>query len=257
MTNHRAPISRRRRLLLESLEARDVPATFGIPWADPGHLTISFAPDGTQIAGHTSTLFRTLDPQMPTASWQLAILHGFQEWAADAGINVSVVPDDGSPFGVPGRTSQHDPRFGDIRIGAQAMSSDSLAISVPNDPSMTGTWNGDMLINSSDLFDASHLDLFSVALHEAGHVYGLADSTDPELAALPHLSGPHHAHVGRHQGHPSPSTAPARPTSTRAPRTTSTSPRRPSSSPPAATTAPPRWWPSATSATRTTWTSTR
>ena len=30
------------------LEDRAMPHTaFGIPWADPGHLTLSFAPDGT------------------------------------------------------------------------------------------------------------------------------------------------------------------------------------------------------------------
>ena len=32
----------------QQLEDRTLPATiFGIPWADPGHLTLSFAPDGT------------------------------------------------------------------------------------------------------------------------------------------------------------------------------------------------------------------
>src|SRR5437899_1386922 len=36
---------------LESLEKRDVPASFGVPWRDPAHLSLSFVPDGTRIAG--------------------------------------------------------------------------------------------------------------------------------------------------------------------------------------------------------------
>lgn len=162
---------------VESLDHRDVPATFGIPWGDPNHLTLSFAPDGTSIAGEPSTLFQSLDAQMPTATWQGQILRAFQTWASQAGINLTVVADDGSPFGAPGLT-QHDPRFGDIRIGAHAMAGDALAISVPSDPSMTGTWTGDLLINTADLFDAAHLDLFSVVLHEAGHDLGLSESPD-------------------------------------------------------------------------------
>src|SRR5262249_4941019 len=43
------------------------------------------------------------------------------------------------------------------------------------------TLTGDVLINSSDNFgDGSNsLNLFSVLLHEAGHVFGIPDSTDP------------------------------------------------------------------------------
>jgi hypothetical protein len=49
------------RLGIERLEERAVPATFGVPWADPSRLTLSFAPDGTSVAGQPSALFKTLD----------------------------------------------------------------------------------------------------------------------------------------------------------------------------------------------------
>src|SRR5438067_10264064 len=88
---------RRLRLMLEPLEDRAVPATFGVPWDDPSHLTLSFAPDGTAIAGHTSTLFQTLNAQMPTATWQREILQSFQTWAVQANINIGLVGDGGQP----------------------------------------------------------------------------------------------------------------------------------------------------------------
>ena len=156
-----------------------MPATFGVPWADPSRLTLSFAPDGTAIAGHTSSLFQTLNAQQPTAVWQREILQAFQTWAVQANINIGLVSDGGEAFGTAG-PSQHDPRFGDIRVGAQSMSPDALSISVPNDPTLSSTWGGDVLINSNDNFGSGGLDLYSVMLHEAGHVFGLGDSTDSD-----------------------------------------------------------------------------
>ncbi len=165
-------------LAVESLERRDVPATFGVPWHDAGNLTLSFAPDGTQIAGHTSSLFQTMNAQEPTAVWEQQVLKAFQTWAVQANINIGLVADSGDPFGVAGK-SQHDSRFGDIRIGAQPMSPSALSISIPNDPSLSSTWTGDVLINSNDLFGGRNLNVFSVLLHEAGHVFGLPDGSDP------------------------------------------------------------------------------
>jgi hypothetical protein len=168
---------RRRPLAIELLEDRAVPATFGVPWADPSRLTLSFAPDGTAIASHTSSLFQTLDAQQPAATWERQILQAFQTWAVEANINIGLVSDGGQPFGTAG-PSQHDPRFGDIRVGAQSMSPDALSISVPNDPTLSSTWGGDVLLNSNEDFGSGGLDLYSVVLHEAGHVFGLGDSTD-------------------------------------------------------------------------------
>lgn len=169
----------RRRLAFERLEGREVPAVLAGPWADPTHLTLSFAPDGTAIAGHVSDLFASLDAQEPTATWEQAILEAFQTWAAQANVNISLVPDSGAAFGSPG-PSQHDPRFGDIRIGAQPMSPDVMAITVPGDPNVAGSWTGDVLFNSQYTYGSGNYDLQSVALHEAGHALGLDDSTDPK-----------------------------------------------------------------------------
>src|SRR5262249_47074142 len=124
--------TRRGGLGIESLEERAVPATFGVPWRDPSRLTLSFAPDGTQIAGHASSLFQSLNAKQPADVWQREVLQAFQTWAVQANINVGMVSDGGQAFGISG-PAQHDPRFGDIRVGAQAMSAESLSISVPND----------------------------------------------------------------------------------------------------------------------------
>jgi hypothetical protein len=169
---------RSRRTEVEPLEGRAVPATFGVPWHDASNLTLSFAPDGTAIAGHASSLFQAMNAQEPTAVWQRAVLQAFQTWAVNANINIGVVSDSGDPFGVAG-LSQHDPRFGDIRVGAQPMAPDALSVSVPNDPTLTSTWTGDVLINSNDQFGGGNLDVLAVLLHEAGHVFGIGDSSDP------------------------------------------------------------------------------
>jgi Matrixin len=176
MGSRRSRKKRPQRLTFEGLEERSVPATFGVPWSDPSHLTLSFVPDGTPIAGHTSSLFQTLEALQPDASWERAILNAFQTWAVNANINIGLVADGGQALGAAGAI-QHDPRFGDIRVGAQLMASDSLSISVPNDPAVSSTMSGDVLINTAD--DFSKLDLYSVLLHEAGHVLGIGDSTDP------------------------------------------------------------------------------
>src|SRR5262249_29128267 len=137
--------------------------------------TLSFAPDGTQIAGHASSLFQSLNAKQPPDVWQCEVLQAFQTWAVQANINIGLVSDGGQAFGISG-PAQHDPRFGDIRVGAQAMSAESLAVSVPNDPTLSSTWGGDVLLNSFEKFDSGGVDLYSVMLHEAGHVFGLPDS---------------------------------------------------------------------------------
>jgi hypothetical protein len=168
--------ARSRRLLLEALEDRCVPATFGDPWPDAPHLTLSFAPDGTSVSGQTSNLFATLNALEPTAAWQLDVLRAFQTWAVQANINIGLVSDGGQALGISGRP-QGDSRFGDIRLaGANLLSSSEPAFAAPFDPT-AGTNSGDILLVSPDWTPNSY-DLYTVMLHEAGHVFGLDHSPD-------------------------------------------------------------------------------
>ncbi len=179
-------MARSRRLIVEQLEGRTAPAVFGVPWLDPSHLSLSFAPDGTSIDGETSNLFQTLDSQFPTpASWQSVIVQAFETWAVQTNVSIGLKADSGAPFGVAG-LMQGDPRFGDIRIGARPLAPDVMAITTPPDPFFSGTLSGDVILNSSADLDTA--DLFAVVLHEAGLALGLGESTDPDSAMYSYLN---------------------------------------------------------------------
>lgn len=176
-----------RSLNCESLEERSVPATFGLPWADPTRLTISFAPDGSPIAGRTSNLFEGLNQDRSANEWQLDVLRAFYTWASQTNFDIAVVPDNGSRFGTAGRL-QGDPRFGDVRIGGNLLTPDVLAVTSPPDPALAGTLAGDVFINTSYRFKDTPYDLYSVMLHEAGHAFGLDHSTDPNSPMFPRFN---------------------------------------------------------------------
>jgi hypothetical protein len=176
---------------MEGLEKRDLPATWGTPWADPQHMTVSFAPDGTGVFGQSSTLFRQLDSQLGAGGWEETILRAVQTWASEGDINIGLVSDGGEPVGTAG-AAQGDPRFGDIRISAAPLAPGVVAIGSPYDPS-TGTISGDIIINSDADFnpsDSGSYDLYSIVLHEAGHVFGFADSSDPSSFMYNVYNGP-------------------------------------------------------------------
>jgi Matrixin len=176
-------MAKSRPLTFESLEGRILRAAIGLPWRDPLHLTLSFAPDGTAIAGDSSDLFQDLNAQFPsTMAWQDDITSAFQTWAAETNISIGVVTDSGAPFGTAG-LMQGDPRFGDIRIGARPMSPEVMAITAPPNPFMSGTLSGDMILNSAA--DLNPSNLYDVALHEAGLALGLTESTDPSSVMYP------------------------------------------------------------------------
>lgn len=173
----------KKRLAVEVLEDRTMPALFGVPWPDPEHLTLSFVPDGTSVLnGNQSQLFQILNQQAPTAVWETAILRAYQTWAVNANINIGLVADSGAPLGASG-LPQGDSRFGDIRIATYPLAPDVVAIGTPFDWA-AGTWSGDVKLNTSYTFGINPTapgayDLFSVMLHEAGHSLGLAEGMDP------------------------------------------------------------------------------
>src|SRR5215213_5704375 len=108
------------RLHFDSLEDRQVPATFGIPWADSMHLTVSFAPDGTDIDGTASNLFQAMQRVDPTGAWRRDVLRAIQAWSNVTNINVGVTADSGEALGT---TAPMDgsANFGTIRIAAKPL----------------------------------------------------------------------------------------------------------------------------------------
>lgn len=179
----RPPVKRARPLAVESLESRDVPAVFGLPWADSGNLTLSFVPDGTPTPNGPSTLFKTMNGIAPTSEWKQEILRAVQTWAEQVNVDVGVVADDGSPLGTAGAV-QGDRRFGDIRIAAVPLA-ESTELASASPFSWTGTtFSGDIVFDANRRFSigTSAFDLFSVTLHEAGHVFGIDHAEDADTA---------------------------------------------------------------------------
>ncbi|TWU24689.1 Ig-like domain-containing protein [Bythopirellula polymerisocia] len=164
-------------LSFETLEPRAMLDAAGFLTGVDVHLTLSFAADGTQIAGQSNALAAKFDSIAPEAEWKEVILRAFQDWAVNTNADIGVVTDGGQSFGS-GGASQGDSRFGDIRIGAIAMAPNTGGVSVPTDGRVSGTWFADVIFNTA--FDYQSLDdIYAIALHEAGNVFGLDDNNDP------------------------------------------------------------------------------
>jgi Matrixin len=191
-------MSRRIRLSFEPLEDRSVPVVFNNPWPNAGHLTLSFAPDGTTIGTYeqaelgqtqSSSLFTALNSAGTPDAWKVAILRAFQTWAVNTNINIGVVSDNGQGLGT---TIPDGGSAGDIRVAAYAQTPEVLALNTPYNV-LSDAWQGDLLFNSAKPFSIGGVDdtydLFSVSLDEAANILGLADNTDVTSARFGSYQG--------------------------------------------------------------------
>jgi dockerin type I repeat protein/matrixin len=178
----------RRMPACEPLESRLALSGSASALMNAGGLTLSFAPDGTKVQDQHSSLTATLATKAGIAPWQATIARAFQTWAQYANVNIGIVPDGGQPLGIQGPTHS-DPRFGDIRVAGVPLSPDTTGEAIGERRTIAGSWAGDVVFN----MDATWPDaakLYQVALHEAGHSFGLAHSTDPNSPMFAHTGEP-------------------------------------------------------------------
>jgi hypothetical protein len=128
---------------------------------------------------------------MSAATWQTEVLRAANTWAAAAGVDVSVVKDEGKPFGGAGPL-QGSPWYGDIRVAARPLDPSRLAVATPFD--MLDAGAGDVVFNAAAAFSAGGgagtYDLYTVALQEVGHALGLPNSADPASVMYTRYAGP-------------------------------------------------------------------
>ena len=168
--------------IIESLEFRSLLTAFA--WSDVTNLTISFAPDGTDVSGSSNVLNAELSQLGTPDQWQSTIVSAFQTWLTELGFSISVVNDSGDSFGTNG-ASHGDARFGDVRVGAVPLTSGVLATAISQNEFISGTWAGDMMLNSSVQLNSLD-ELYALSLHEAGHILGLEHSADPNSPMFDH-----------------------------------------------------------------------
>lgn len=149
----------------------------GLLLSNDAYLTLSFAADGVNVAGQANALTAKFNAIAPQSVWEDAILQAFQTWAVRTNADIGIVPDGGQPFGSAGAT-RGDSRFGDIRIAAIAMDPQIGGEATPLDRLVGGTWQADVLFNTNFNYQTVN-DIYEIALHEAGHVFGLEENADP------------------------------------------------------------------------------
>jgi|GEM_PF-5908491 len=178
------------KLSLESLEDRQLLDASGV-WFSDTRISISFVPDGTEVGPKKSELFAEFETLGEPAVWQETIVEAFQTWARTTPFDIAVVEetvfnDVGLPTGITGN-SKGDVRFGDVRVAAIPFERDDLFLSSIEIDVFQGTWAGDLFFNTR--VDIESLDqLFSLALHEASHIFGLEHTDEP--GSPRNVSGP-------------------------------------------------------------------
>jgi hypothetical protein len=180
---------RHTRPILEGLEERQLLSTTdGGQWTHPNLITYSFMPDGTNVGGSPSTLFKTMNAYASTTAWEQAIEKAAAVWQQVANINLAQVPDNGEPDGAAG-DQQGDPNVGDLRIGAVPEQNGALGLAFYPPPVNGGTDAGDILFNSSVAWGSKGYDLETVALHEFGHALGMGGSQTQAAVMYEYYSG--------------------------------------------------------------------
>ncbi|AMV39006.1 Matrixin [Planctomyces sp. SH-PL62] len=193
----RAP-RRKRPSLLEALEDRTLMATSGVDyvvkngfsWSNPSRITYSIAPDGVQWISGVNGMNSAFDAKFGRGVWEREIARALATWQSVA--NINIVPIKDGPYRVNALGApQGDARFGDIRIGGDAIPSNHQTLAQTYFPPPQGsTAGGDVEINLNMAYAiGGDYDVFSVVLHETGHSLGLDHPTSDKVVMRPIYGG--------------------------------------------------------------------
>ena len=139
----------------------------------------SGGPQGVQL----SYFFTTLTPKLPQSTVQSEIVRAFEEWAKYAALffrpgTVAAAP---RTIGVLFASGQHGDGFNFDGPGGTL--AHTFYPAPPNPESIAG----DMHFDAAEAWDnRQQIDLYSVALHEAGHALGLGHSDKPGAVMYPY-----------------------------------------------------------------------